>query len=186
MTTTVLTETTMKEKTIQLSTVDIVPSIKNLESDTEIKNRREKTKDNRSLYQVFLTFILHTLHFVFITYIALKKLLTFSDTKYCRIRYWNQTIYDRIQHDKARLTKIPRHLSISVSRELLSNRTSEDWKEIMMDISFVTCWAWKFGIKEVSVYDASGEFESNHGFFDLFFKKKKLTHKKRCFEVYGR
>lgn len=161
--TTVLTETMVvkqeEEQTIQLSTVDI-PNIKKVvETETEIKNRREKSRnDDNSLYHVFLTWTLHTVHFLFITYVAVKTLYRYMYTRYNTIRY-NQSILQRIQHDKTQLTKIPQHLSINVSRELLSTRSLKDWQETMYNISFMACWAWEFGIKEVSVYDASGELK---------------------------
>ncbi|GAA5807663.1 hypothetical protein MFLAVUS_001034 [Mucor flavus] len=83
-------------------------------------------------------------------------------------------ITKRIQHDKTQLTKIPQHLSINVSRELLSTRSLKDWQETMYNISFMTCWAWEFGIKEVSVYDASGVLKSMS--VDLYKQQSATLH----------
>lgn len=87
----------------------------------------------------------------------MKTLQSYFYTIYVSIGYNHQNILERIQQDKTQLTKIPQHLTINVSRELLSSRSLKDWDEIMYNISFATCWAWEFGIKEVSVYDASGK-----------------------------
>lgn len=156
--TTVLTEIMEQEQgnnsLLQLLTNDIPP--KTLESETEIRNRREKGSGGNSVYDVFLTSILYTLHFTYISFIALKTLHTYLYNIYISIRYNDQNIHQRIQNDKSQLTKIPQHLAINVSRELLSTRSLEDWERTMYNISFATCWAWEFGIKEVSVYDASG------------------------------
>lgn len=157
--TTVLTEILEQEQSsstslLQLSTNDIPQKI--LESETEIRNRKEKVSGGNSVFDVFLTSILYTLHFTYISYIAIKTLHTYLYNIYISIRFNDQNIHQRIQLDKVQLTKIPQHLTINVSRELLSSRSLEDWERTMYNISFATCWAWEFGIKEVSVFDASG------------------------------
>jgi hypothetical protein len=73
------------------------------------------------------------------------------------MRYNPLYIHDYIQHDKEQLTKIPKHMSITISREFQNTRSSAQWQIIMDDVCMASCWAWEFGIKEFSVYDASGK-----------------------------
>ncbi|OAD75657.1 hypothetical protein PHYBLDRAFT_166886 [Phycomyces blakesleeanus NRRL 1555(-)] len=70
------------------------------------------------------------------------------------------SIPDLIKHDKSRLTKIPKHLTIAISHELIHERSLEDWHAIVNDICLASCWAWEFGVKELSVYDKSGVLKS--------------------------
>jgi hypothetical protein len=44
----------------------------------------------------------------------------------------------------------------------------------MYDISLSTCWAWDFGIKEISVYDASGIIKSMS--IDLYKQQSIMLH----------
>lgn len=151
--TTVLTKEQHVNSILQLSAENKIP----LEPSTTVITETTTTITRRqnTLYHVFLSSILHLLHFIYITCIAFK---TFKSYLYNHITTANTTtIHQRIQYDKENLTKIPNHLSINISRELSSSRTLEKWDEIMYSISFVTCWAWEFGIKEVSVYDQSGK-----------------------------
>lgn len=159
--TTVLTETRENiednEKNIlQLSTNSL--PLKSLETKTEVENRSvKKTSSGYTIHDVFLTFILSTLHFLYLSFISIKTLHSYLYNVYLSIGHNNEDLLQRIQYDKTQLTKIPKHLTINISRELLSSRTLGDWEEAMYNISVATCWAWEFGIKEVSVYDASGK-----------------------------
>ncbi|PHZ11506.1 Undecaprenyl diphosphate synthase [Rhizopus microsporus ATCC 52813] len=79
--------------------------------------------------------------------------------QYCIVyihRLTEKEIFECIQYDRAQLTKIPKHLSIHISNELASTRSHKDWEEIINNVCSVSCWAWEFGIREISVYDASG------------------------------
>jgi hypothetical protein len=129
-----------------------------IETKQEIKNRsREREEEiGISIKDLFLKFILNTLQLTYITWIALKTLYTYIYTIYISTRH-QQTIYQRIHQDKSRLTKIPNHLTIVLSRELQSTRSLNEWDREMFNISMATCWAWEYGIKEISVYDASGK-----------------------------
>lgn len=158
--TTVLTETREsikdhEQNILQLST-STVP-VKSLETKTEVENRREReASSGYSIYDVFLAFMLSSLHFLYLSFISIKTLHSYIHNLYLSIGHNNEDILQRIQYDKTQLTKIPGHLTINISRELLSSRTLGDWEKAMYNISIATCWAWEFGIKEVSVYDASG------------------------------
>jgi hypothetical protein len=136
------------------ATTNTTPSSQPISKSSRSSQSISKSSRDNSLYNVFLTAILHLLHFLYITYIAYKTLRTHL---YNKLINSDQNIHQRIQYDISKLTKIPNHLSINISRELSSFRTIENWEEIMYSISFATCWAWEFGIKEVSVYDQSGK-----------------------------
>ncbi|KAI9473712.1 MAG: Decaprenyl diphosphate synthase-like protein [Benjaminiella poitrasii] len=130
-----------------------------------IKERRtrklgsiKRQLSNNSFSQRLYKSLLYALQFVYIVFIAFRSLYTYLYNLYIFKRCHD--IQQRIQYDKTQLTKIPHHLTILISRELLSTRTYQDWEKIMSDISLTTCWAWEFGIKEVSVYDATGVLKS--------------------------
>lgn len=176
--TTVLTETRESiqdhEKNILQLTTNTVP-VKSLETKTEVENRREKrASSGYSIYDVFLTFILSTLHFLYLSFISIKTLNSYIYNLYLSNGHNNEDIPQRIQYDKTQLTKIPGHLTINISRELLSSRTLGDWEEAMYNISIATCWAWEFGIKEVSVYDASGVMKSME--VELYKQQSNMVH----------
>lgn len=124
--------------------------------EKENRSRDINEEDELSIKNVLLKFMLTTLQFTYITWIALKTLYTHLYTIYTSTRHQN-TIYQRIQYDKSRLTKIPNHLTIVISRELSSTRSLKEWEAEMFNISMATCWAWEYGIKEISVYDAAGK-----------------------------
>jgi hypothetical protein len=151
-----------KYSSLQLSTgssIKYVSSTNTIESKSEMisRSRAAEILPNNSIYHVFLKYVLYTVHFIYITYIAYQSLYAYLYTLYISMRYSDRRhIQERIQHDKSHLTKIPKHLAINVSRELLSTRTCQEWENTMFNISMATCWAWEFGIEEVSVYDASG------------------------------
>lgn len=162
---------TPRYSSLQLSTtssIRYVSSTNTIETKTEMISRsRAQVSSDNSIYYVFLKVVLYTVHFIYITYIAYQSLQTYLYTLYISMRYNDRLhIQDRIQHDKSQLTKIPKHLAINVSRELLSTRTCQEWENTMFNISMATCWAWEFGIEEVSVYDASGNF-----FFHVLLRK---------------
>lgn len=154
---------TQKYSSLQLLTaspIRYVSSTNTIETKNEMINRsRAEISSNNSIYHVFLKAVLSTVHFIYITYIAYHSFYAYLYTLYISMRYNDRRqIQERIQHDKSQLTKIPKHLAINVSRELLSVRTCQEWENTMFSISMATCWAWEFGIEEVSVYDASGNF----------------------------
>ncbi|CEG79800.1 hypothetical protein RMATCC62417_14222 [Rhizopus microsporus] len=105
-------------------------------------------------YDLLCVVLLHTLHFIYIIYISFR-----TTWQYCIVyihRLTEKEIFECIQYDRAQLTKIPKHLSIHISNELASTRSHKDWEEIINNVCSVSCWAWEFGIREISVYDASG------------------------------
>ncbi|KAI8376661.1 hypothetical protein EDC96DRAFT_281582 [Choanephora cucurbitarum] len=135
-------------------------AINTIETQQELKNRsRALQEKNNSFLDAFLTMILYIFHFIYLSYIALQSL------KHYFKNYHSSTldIHERIEFDKQQLTKLPRHLTISLSSDLFSTRTLEDWDSIMRDICLVTCWSWQMGIKEVSVYDMSGNEGRDYG-----------------------
>ncbi|RCI03139.1 hypothetical protein CU098_001066, partial [Rhizopus stolonifer] len=143
-----------------------------IESKQEIKNRsRPIQEQNNSLFDVFLTVILYILHFLYLLYIGY---ISFSVYLYTTFYQSKADIQARMQFDKRQLTKIPNHLAIHISRELLSSRSLKDWDTMMLDICMATCWAWEFGIQEVSVYDASGVFKSMA--VDLYKQQSTMLH----------
>ncbi|KAI8368116.1 Decaprenyl diphosphate synthase-like protein [Radiomyces spectabilis] len=103
---------------------------------------------------------LYAIHFIYLIYIVLtvpKSLFTQTLN-----HYHNNDVSTaaRIARDKSHLTKLPSHLSIVVSQELMHERTSDDWDTIIDDLCLASCWAWQFGIQEMSVFDASGVLKS--------------------------
>ncbi|CEI86546.1 hypothetical protein RMCBS344292_00985 [Rhizopus microsporus] len=109
-------------------------------------------------YDLLCVILLHTLHFIYIIYISFR-----TTWQYCIVyihRLTEKEIFECIQYDRAQLTKIPKHLSIHISNELASTRSHKDWEEIITNVCSVSCWAWEFGIREISVYDASGIMKS--------------------------
>ncbi|KAI7900704.1 uncharacterized protein BX663DRAFT_517335 [Cokeromyces recurvatus] len=175
--TTILTEITEKEQqkllieksnqtysSLQLNVTNekelpakYISTANTIETKQELTNRSRilrNKEDNSSIYHIFLKSILYTLHFVYIFFTSIRLLNTYLYNLYISTRY--DDIRKRIQHDKLQLTKIPNHLTIIISRELLSTRSCQDWERIMSEISTLTCWAYEFGTKEISVYDATG------------------------------
>lgn len=145
-------------KYLQLNKPQKYVSVNNtVETKEEVQKRSRDIieQDELSIKNILLKFLLTTLQFTYITWIALKTLYTYIHTIK---RQQDTTIYQRIHHDKSKLTKIPSHLTFVLSRELLSTRTLKHWEAEMFNISMATCWAWEYGIKEISVYDASGKF----------------------------
>ncbi|KAI8384168.1 Decaprenyl diphosphate synthase-like protein [Blakeslea trispora] len=133
-------------------------AINTIESQQELKNRsRALQEKSNSLLDVSLTMILYIFHFIYLSYIAFESFKSYFAKAY---HTPIPNIYERIQFDKQQLTKLPKHLTINLSRDLFSTRTLKDWDRIMMDICLVTCWSWQIGIKEVSVYDVSGAIKS--------------------------
>ncbi|KAI8086931.1 Decaprenyl diphosphate synthase-like protein [Gilbertella persicaria] len=123
-----------------------------IESKQEIKTEAGLFKNKITHFRcIFNSDIVHIalLYLLYIGYISFSVYLytTFYQSK--------ADIQARMQFDKRQLTKIPNHLAIHISRELLSSRSLKDWDTMMLDICMATCWAWEFGIQEVSVYDAS-------------------------------
>lgn len=107
----------------------------------------------------FALYILHIVCLIYTACCALRKYINYqisSSSLYSN----HQTVRSQIRHDKAQLTKIPQHLSFLLSQELASERTAQEWEMLIHDICLATCWAWEFGIKEVSVFDASGELHA--------------------------
>lgn len=172
-----MTETT-DQSILQLNTTTTKKYISNInttETSSEISKRSRadkiKKNNNNTFSHVFFTTILYTLHFLYITFIAFKTLYSYLENLFRNNHY---DIHQRIQFDKSQLTKIPKHLTINVSRELSSTRSCKDWEKLMYDISLSTCWAWDFGIKEISVYDASGIIKSMS--IDLYKQQSIMLH----------
>lgn len=119
------------------------------------------TPRHKALYSTLLDglchLILYTLQLGYLLYIACRSL--YRKTEHV-IRQCLDTS-DRlvaIHKDKARLTKIPKHLAILISGEL-EERDFADWEDLVNDICLTSCWAWEFGIQELSVYDPSGKLD---------------------------
>ncbi|SAL97884.1 hypothetical protein [Absidia glauca] len=119
--------------------------------------------------------ILYLIHMLYMAYIAQKVLRTnakqqwqnlllayqpLADDKQSLARGHSDRFYSLLKDDQRRLTKLPGHLAITLSTELLLDRTNEDWTTIIQDLGQVACWAWEMGIKELSVFDASGTLKS--------------------------
>lgn len=172
--TTIMTETT-DQSILQLkTTTKYISNINTIETPSDIskRSRADKIKKSYNTFShVFFTTILYTLHFLYITFIAFKSLYLYLENL---SRNNHHDIHQRIQFDKSQLTKIPKHLTINVSRELSSTRSCKDWEKLMYDISLSTCWAWDFGIKEISVYDASGIIKSMS--IDLYKQQSTMLH----------
>ncbi|KAL0139554.1 hypothetical protein V8B55DRAFT_1525060 [Mucor lusitanicus] len=175
--TTVLTETA-DQPILQLNTTKYISNINTTETSAEISKRSRadkiKNSNRNTLSHVFLTAILYTLHFIYISFIAFKSLYSYLENLLRDTHQHPHDIHQRIQFDKTQLTKIPEHLTINVSRELASTRSCKEWEKLMYDISMSTCWAWDFGIKEVSVYDASGIMKSVS--VDLYKQQSTILH----------
>ncbi|KAI8078642.1 uncharacterized protein BX664DRAFT_342376 [Halteromyces radiatus] len=114
---------------------------------------------------------LYLIHFIYIAYIAQQTLRTCIVHGWRRYRFQLQynnnnssllssnkqkDMITLLKYDRSQLTKIPHHVGITVSSELVFERSEEDWNRIIFDLCQVCCWAWEMGIKEVSVLDASG------------------------------
>ena len=110
-----------------------------------------------TIFDLFCSLVLHTLHFIYILYSLVARFFCYWD--YQSIN----NIKERIEWDQSRLTKIPKHLSIHVSSEL--TRDGVDWQAIVNNLCLISCWAYEFGIKEISVFDASGKFNKIKNFF---------------------
>ncbi|CAO3597724.1 unnamed protein product [Absidia cylindrospora] len=89
-------------------------------------------------------------------------------------RLQDSNILSMLNDDKTQLSKIPRHLAITLSSELLFERTEDDWNMIVNDVCQVSCWAWEMGIKELSVYEASGVLKSMA--VDIYKQQSKVLH----------
>ncbi|CAO3609265.1 unnamed protein product [Cunninghamella blakesleeana] len=133
---------------------------------------------------------LYTIHFFYLIYIAQKTLRTSLNHRYHQLMlqyYHDQTtsksslllllssslsslekeqdnnnnrLLTLIQQDKEKLSKIPNHLAITISDELVFERSQDDWNHIIHDICQTSCWAFEIGIKELSIYDPSDTLKS--------------------------
>lgn len=131
-------------------------------------------------------FALCALHFGYLTVLAfytLRTWLTDLLTTFIRHVYVasyyeyhttdNERLRRLIQEDKLRLTKIPKHLSILISRELAAERSEREWNTLVHELCLFSAWAWEVGVQELTVFDATGtERHSSHD-------KKRFTHKRR-------
>lgn len=62
-----------------------------------------------------------------------------------------------ILEDRARLTKIPHHLALIVSKERAwINRSATQWDSIIQDICNTCVWSSELGVQELSVFESSG------------------------------
>jgi hypothetical protein len=62
-----------------------------------------------------------------------------------------------ILEDRARLTKIPHHLALIVSKERVwINRSATQWDSIIQDICNTCVWSSELGVQELSVFESSG------------------------------
>lgn len=113
-----------------------------------------------TMFDLFCSFVLHTLHFIYILYSLVVRFFSYWDDQSIN------NIKERIKWDQSRLTKIPKHLSIHVSSEL--TRDGVDWQAMVNNLCLISCWAYGFGIKEISVFDASGKFNGMKTFFFFF------------------
>lgn len=169
---------TADQPILQLNTTKYISNFTTIETSAEILKRSRadtiKNSNHNTLSHVFLTTILYTLHFIYISFIALKSLYLYLEDLFRNTHQNQHDIHRRIQLDKSQLTKIPEHLTINVSRELSSTRSCKEWEKLMYDISVSTCWAWDFGINEVSVYDASGIMKSVS--VDLYKQQSAILH----------
>ena len=99
--------------------------------------------------------LLAIIHLAYLTFITLKVLRNHAVDFYRNV-VTTTPINDLIRFDKAQLTKIPKHFSILISNELAHERSEQGWDTIVDEICRVSCWAYEFGIEELSVFDASG------------------------------
>ncbi|KAI9308274.1 Decaprenyl diphosphate synthase-like protein [Cunninghamella echinulata] len=127
---------------------------------------------------------LYTIHFIYIIYIAQKTLRRNIAHRYHQfvLKYHDHQsipslllssspveeveeekkkkqqgkLLNLIHQDKSKLSKIPKHLAITISDEMVFERTQEDWDRIIHDICQTSCWAFEMGMKELSIFDASG------------------------------
>ncbi|KAG1047024.1 hypothetical protein G6F43_010508 [Rhizopus delemar] len=97
-----------------------------------------------TMFDLFCSLVLHTLHFIYILYSLVVRFFSYWDDQSIN------NIKERIEWDQSRLTKIPKHLSIHVSSEL--TRDGVDWQAMVNNLCLISCWAYGFGVmKSMSV-----------------------------------
>ncbi|KAI8984522.1 Decaprenyl diphosphate synthase-like protein [Mycotypha africana] len=166
-----------------------LPSNKYVSSTNTIESETEKKKRSRSILHgvsensqqggllgLIYTLILYLIHILYMSCVACKSLQLYLSLKLQTLcaKEDDAIILQRILYDKKHLTKIPKHLTINISRELSTTRNLQDWETIKYQLSKATCWAFEFGIQEVSVYDSLGMMKSVE--VDLYKQQSTLLH----------
>ncbi|KAI8332242.1 Decaprenyl diphosphate synthase-like protein [Chlamydoabsidia padenii] len=133
-----------------------------MDTDNKAVISNNYTIITRPIINALCVSILYLIHFVYIAHLAQQVVRT-TLHRHWRQFVWNQQdnkqpqdAYSLLKKDQGQLTKVPHHLAITVSSEHLLERSEEDWKTVISDLCQVTCWAWEMGIKEISVFDATG------------------------------
>ncbi|KAI9312841.1 Decaprenyl diphosphate synthase-like protein [Dichotomocladium elegans] len=116
--------------------------------------------------------LLYVIYSIYLTYIGFRTLRSLGYSRLLQYTDLDERI-NTIRRDKAQLTKIPKHLSILISREL-EDRDLEDWELIVNDICLTSCWAWAFGIEELSVFDGSGTLKEM--IIDVYKRQSTMMH----------
>ncbi|KAL1931693.1 hypothetical protein VTP01DRAFT_9836 [Rhizomucor pusillus] len=164
MATTIATHTATNLKSQHAPPASQAPSLHLISSSLETPTQQGRREDAIVivLQDLLCHFALYIVHIAFLIYTACRVLRKYIDNHISCSGLHSNHVPDRsrILHDKARLVKIPKHLSFLISRELAIERSVEDWEMLVNDICLATCWAWEFGIHQVSVFDASGELQS--------------------------
>ncbi|KAI8147111.1 Decaprenyl diphosphate synthase-like protein [Fennellomyces sp. T-0311] len=117
--------------------------------------------------------LLAIIHLGYLTFITLKLLRSHAIDFYRHV-VTTTPIDDLIRFDKAQLTKIPKHFSILISKELAHERSAQEWDMIVDEICRVSCWAYEFGIEELSIFDASGELKTLG--IDVYKRQSTMLH----------
>lgn len=164
MATTIATHTATNLNSQHAPPSSLAPSLHLISSSLETPTQQGRREDAIVivLQDLLCHFALYIVHIAFLIYTACRVLRKYIDNHISCSGLHSNHVPDRsrILHDKARLVKIPKHLSFLISRELAIERSVEDWEMLVNDICLATCWAWEFGIHQVSVFDASGELQS--------------------------
>ncbi|KAI7847378.1 Decaprenyl diphosphate synthase-like protein [Circinella umbellata] len=148
--------------------------ISDLPIDLPPPTTRTKTTKSSVIVDVLCRILLHLIHIGYLTFIIYKTLRSMLIDLYHQHLVTSTDTEELIRFDKAQLTKIPKHLSILISSELLHERTVKEWDVILDDLCRVSCWAWEFGIEELSVFDASGELKSLG--IDVYKRQSTMLH----------
>ncbi|KAI7872074.1 Decaprenyl diphosphate synthase-like protein [Spinellus fusiger] len=161
---TTLAHNTMPKNTTKKPTprdgVFITTDLNKLSEQINKKKNHERNFIKR-VFDGLCYLLLSLIHCTYMAYVSLLAAATqIRNAITClRVDQLNSVMH-LIEKDKSQLTKIPHHFTITVSNEMAQERTQNDWNTIIDDICLVSCWAWEFGIKELSVYDSTGKLKS--------------------------
>ncbi|KAI9278300.1 Decaprenyl diphosphate synthase-like protein [Phascolomyces articulosus] len=139
----------------------------------ELEQQIQSTKSN-VFVDAICRIILHLIHIIYLTFIIYKTVRTMALDLYHQHLVHSTDTEELIRFDKAQLTKIPKHFSILISNELSHERTIQEWDNIVDDLCRVSCWAWEFGIEELSIFDASGDLKELG--IDVYKRQSTMLH----------